>query len=122
MPEPMIIGDPELVSKAESDYWTTPEMFDAAREWPSFRTSEVGKCFFGMSPGWVRKYVGRGFQTDGEVFQTLLSRNGRDHIWRLYDIERWAHALAENRIISGQQLELTIGIVIAVARLHRFVK
>jgi len=42
-------------------------------------------------------------------------------MFRLWDIERLAHAFAVNRVITGRQLELTVLTIKTVARLHQFI-
>jgi hypothetical protein len=119
MPEPMIVADPALRTPPGSDYWTSPEMVDQHGA-PTFSVQEVGKAFFGRSPGWVRAQLRTQVEVDGEMFR-LERKPGGDRYFRLYDIERWAHGLAAAGRINGRHLELVIHVVRTNARLWSFI-
>lgn len=119
MPDPMIVADPSLRMPQGQEYWTTAEMIDA-RGRPTFSVGEVAKCFFGMSGSWVRQQLRIDYEIHGEVFEPLRSPAG-DRYFRLYDIERWAHALGDYGVIDGRHLELIIVAVKNTAQLYRFI-
>jgi hypothetical protein len=119
VPDPMIIADPSLRTPADREYWTSPEMYDPVKHSPAFVVSEVAKAFFGMSPGWVRHHLLQHYEVDGEPFELPRTPAGHRY-FRLWDIERWAHALAERRVIPGHHLELTVTAVKTTAQLHRY--
>lgn len=96
-------------------YWTTPEMNQ-----PTFTTQAVTKVFFGRSTVWLRKAFSQGRIGDLEIPRREHDpRNSRE--FRLYDIERLAHALAASHTIDGQRLERAVQIVRLVAQQHSYI-
>lgn len=82
-----------------------------ATQEPSMSASDVGKVFFARSPEWIQKHEReRSIVLDGvPVANRRTERNHR--IYSLYDVERMAHALAQNGIIDGQQLHQAMVVV-----------
>jgi len=122
VPQPLILAQVDLRTPDGQDFWTTPEMWDPVHHYPTFAVHEVAKCFFGMSPGWLRSHLRSTTSTllDEESVFPLRTTSGA-RMFRLWDIERLAHAFAVNRVITGRQLELTVMMVKTAARLHQFI-
>lgn len=122
MPEPMILATPDMLTPGGREFWTSPEMYDPKEHHPAFKISETARCFFGMSPGWLRKHARMGYEWDGQVWQPPRTP-ANDMFFRLYDIELFAHILATHpqHVLTGQQLQLTITIVKSVAQLNHFI-
>jgi hypothetical protein len=121
VPEPLILADPAIYMPEDRDFWTTPEMYDPVRRRPAFMVKETANVFFGMSPQWLRKHLRIGSTiVDGEDWQPERS-DSNYRLFRLYDIERIAHALAENRVITGQHLELVTIMVKTSAQMHHYI-
>jgi hypothetical protein len=120
MPEPMVLATPEMITPGDSEFWTSPDMYDSIRHHPAFRISETARAFYGMSPGWLRKHVKVGYEWDGQLWQPPRTATN-DMYFRLFDIELFAHILAEEHVISGQHLKLTVTIVKSVAQLNHFI-
>lgn len=119
MTTPYVLVDPGAHMPPGRLYWTSPEM-----DRPTFHTAEVARVFFGRSSKWMKRALSAQFSVsaeDGDV-RPVKGSNGY-YIWRLYDIERMAHALAANRLpgMTGQRLELVITVVHAVARMQGLV-
>lgn len=117
----MIISDTTLIPPGR-EYWTSPEMVkNVARGIrPTFSGDEVGKIFFGTSANWVRQYLREGYLVDGKPFEVGRTPGGHQ-AFTLYDVEVWAHALAREQVITGQQLEYAVRVVRDIARVHRFI-
>lgn len=122
MPQPLILTDPDLRIPGDRPYWTTPEMVDMTRGYgyPTWRSNEVGKMF-GMSQGWMRKHLAYAYPIDGEPFVPLRTP-GMHVYFRLWDIERWAHALAQHQVINGKRLEIVIALVKLFAQAHGYLR
>lgn len=117
MPEPLIISRPDLILPPGKDYFTTPAMYDPARHRPAFRPIEVAKIFFGMSRSWLDLHLDKGYQVEGRPFSLPRTPAGHQY-FRLYDIEVFAHLLAERRVIQAGRLERVITLVKTVAELY----
>lgn len=110
----MIIADPRGLLPEGRRYWTTP----TSRQ-PTYTTHIVARVFFGRSPAWLKKHLMlRDYteQDEGDVAPTK-GTNGYFE-WRLYDIERMAHALTATHHIDGARMELVITMVRTNAQLH----
>lgn len=118
----MILAVPNMLTPGDREFWTSPEMYDPIRHHPAFKISETARCFFGMSPGWLRKHVKQGYEWDGEVWQPPRTP-ANDMYFRLFDIELFAHILASTDppVITGWHLQLTMTIVKSVAQLNHFI-
>lgn len=71
---------------------------------PTYSISEVGKFFFAHPASWVRHLERTGkFSLDGQPIDITRTENGR-RVYTLPDVEKMAHALAQNGYLSGEQL------------------
>lgn len=122
MPEPLILADPDLRTPPDRPFWTTEEMVDDRRKWPLYSVAEVSKIFFGRSANWLRLHLRDGSNVSDELGVVDCPRSAAGaRQFRLYDIERLAHAFAHNGVVSAQELELTIIMVKAQAKIHHFI-
>lgn len=111
----------EQLSPPEGAFWTSPEMYDEHTGEPGFTINEVARLFFGKSRQWLRRNVWmRGLMLDGEP--VIIPREADNGFlrWRLYDIERTAHGLAQSGYLQIGQLERVIGIVKLVAQNYNY--
>ena len=116
-PHPVIYNDPAL-TPPHGEYWTTPDMIKSGR--PTFVPDYVAKVFFGMSASWIRQHLSNGYEIDGVRFEPSRSPGGL-RAFTLHDVERWAHLLARQKVITGQQLGQAVTVVRDIARVHRFI-
>jgi hypothetical protein len=100
---------------------------DKGRPVPSFGAQETSKIFFGRGPDWLRwryhpteNYPNGYFVLDNVILEPKRSDSGQ-RFYTLADIERMAHALAENDAIDGARLMSVISIALHVARLYGYV-
>lgn len=115
MTEPLVIADPALLSPPGQRFWTTPEMVDAKGR-PTFPIGVVAEVFFARSVHWARLMQTKGWMVlDDEPLDIPKTEAGAK-AFRLYDIERMAHALADNGAIDGQQLSRTVLLVKTVGQ------
>ena len=126
MPEPIVDSAGGQPQPAFSLH-TTPEMFDHDRFVPAYNQSEVARCFFGRSPSWLRKHqmlhhtlLPGESGGPGELVEPLRNPSTGRPAWRLYDIERLAHALAAHRVITGRELELAVTMVTTSAKIYSY--
>lgn len=120
MTEPLVIADPALLFPEGQQFWTTPEMVNGQGR-PVFTISVVAEVFFARSVHWARLMQRKGWMVlDGEPLEIPTTTAGAK-AFRLYDIERMAHALAENGGIDGQQLSRTVLLVKTVAQNYGFI-
>lgn len=102
---------------------------------PNFSVQEAAKTFFGKGPDWLRwRYRPANNYPDGYFVLTGLPQ-GPDHkpvrivltpkrnekgirYYTLADVERMAHALAQNQAIDGAILANILEIVLNVSRLY----
>lgn len=119
--EPMFIESPSAVTPHSGSFlWTTPEMYDPVRKRPAFTVQVVAEVFFGMSGPWLRKWQ-RQANTSPELGTVEpLRTQAKYHSYRLYDIERMAHAFASHQVIDGVHLERVVTMVRTVAQLHGY--
>lgn len=119
-PQPMIYSDPALCPPGR-EFWTTPQMVSGPRGRPTFGADEVAKVFFGTTGSWVRARLNEKHEFEvGVPFEPPRNPSGH-RMFRLYDVEVWAHVLAQARVITGRQLELAVAAVRDVARIHDFI-
>lgn len=86
---------------------------------PQFRVSEVARVFFARSSHWVRYCENENFFTlDGEVVATRRTPEGA-RTYNLLDIEKMAHALAQNDRIDGETLHRVLSIIRLVGEVHK---
>lgn len=110
MSEPLVIADPELLAPPGQRFWTTAEMVDKKGR-PTFTISEVSKFFFARTVYWARWAQHKGLLVlDGEPLEVPTTVAGAK-AFRLYDVERMAHALAANGAIDGQQFARSVILV-----------
>lgn len=109
------------VPETPDGLWTSPEMFDPQRGEPAFYSAEVARFFFGRSPVWLRHHLWRQHLVldawSVGIPRTVTADQRR---WRLYDIERAAHALAQGGFIKVEHLVRVIEIVKLVAQNYRY--
>ncbi len=135
-PQPMIVAHPDHV--ADRTFVTKEEWFpeetriDASGltkkvlPVPAYTVAEAAKMFFAKSPDWIRwlakktdKHPDGFFVLDG----VPLVEHRTDQNFRYYtlaDIERMAHALAQNGAIDGGTLTAVISLVKASCRLYGY--
>jgi hypothetical protein len=113
MPDPYVLVDPGAIEPPGRQYWTTPEMAP-----PLFATHVVATVFFARTVAWLKDHLNRGHSitAEGDV-RPQKALNGH-YAWRLYDIERFAHALAQQGLINGRRAELVVQLVRTTARLY----
>lgn len=115
--------DPGALPPRDRDMWTTPEMYDEDREWPSYSAQQVAQIFFGMTTGWMRKHImlRHHISMSGEdVVKPPRSKTSNANKWRLYDIEKMAYIFAERDIITPLKLAYVVRMVRLQAQIHGF--
>lgn len=119
--QPLILADPELLTPPDRRLWTTPKMVNEQRMWPTYSPHEVAKCFFGFSTAWLRKHLQarRNISDEFGVIEPPRKESGQ-MIFRLYDVERLAHAFAEHGVIDAARLGFVVRLVKTHAQMHRF--
>ncbi len=142
--EPLLVTNPEL-SREETirppdnrRFWLYDEDFlvdDRGLHKPRFTVQEVSKVFFGKGPDWLRwrsranadpRHPDGYFVLDGKPLEIkrMPAREGRQNepitarYYTLADIERMAHALAQQGAIDGGQLGNIVLMVKACARIY----
>jgi hypothetical protein len=95
---------------------------------PAYTVQETAKVFFGRGPDWLRwryrpanNYPEGYFVLGGTILEPKRTKKGNRY-YTLADIERMAHALAQNHAIDGEQLSVIIQLVLLQARVHRVIK
>lgn len=95
---------------------------------PAYTVQETSKFFFGRGSDWLRwryrpatDYPDGYFVLKGVILEPKRTETGNRY-YTLADIERMAHALAENDAIDGEQLSVIIQLVLLQARVHRVIK
>lgn len=87
---------------------------------PVFSVGEVGRFFFARTSHWMRWVEREGkLVLDGEVVAQSRSDAG-SRVYTLSDVEEAAHALAQNKAITGSQLRLVLALVAIQAELHGY--
>lgn len=96
---------------------------------PFFGAQETAKLFFGKSADWLRwryhpsndgLYPHGYFVLNDVILEPKRSTTGQRY-YTLADIERMAHALAQNDAIDGKRVTAIVSIVLWVARLYEVV-
>lgn len=90
---------------------------------PVFTISEMARFFFARSNHWVRwlEQKGKMVAADAEGNPRKVGQRRTESGARVYtlgDVEEVAHALAQQRVISGLQLQHTLTIVLAQAQMY----
>lgn len=89
---------------------------------PNFSVQETAKVFFGKKGDWLRwRERTGGFTIDGKSVLPRRSEKGNRR-YTLADIERMAHALAQNEAIDGWTLTTVIMLIKWQARLHKVIE
>lgn len=94
---------------------------------PAYTVQEASKVFFGRGPDWLRwryrpaREYPHGYFVLGDVILEPKRTATGNRYYTLADIERMAHALAENNAIDGEQLSVIIQLVLLQARVHRII-
>lgn len=111
-------------------YWLEESMLRHGRQnqvVPTFTIASASEVFFGRSPDWLRGICQKAekgedvLMLDEKVFTPPRADNG-SRTFSLVDIERLAHALAENRKIDGDRFNATINIILLVAYQHAILR
>lgn len=75
---------------------------------PVFSIGELAKVFLNRSPHWIRWAAREGkFDLDGIAGDNKRNENNARR-YDLADVEKIAHALASNNMLSGSQLRLVL--------------
>lgn len=127
-PEPLVVASPDLISPPDRRFWT-----DETMDHPRYSVSEVAKFFFAKGPDWLRwrenpqpppgktreemEYPDGWFILDGEKLEPKRTDAGARY-YRLWDVERMAHALAQNEAIDGSVLQRVIRLIKTEAELY----
>lgn len=115
---------PELSPPDGRLLWTSPEMIDSFGR-PTFRTKQVAWFFFARGHMWLYKNLlvpPHQVLDHPEVGTLAVPRQANSYrVWRLYDVELYAHILASHRRIQGWQLVHTITLVKTSAQLWGFI-
>lgn len=123
MPEPMVLVDAAVRTPPDRPFWTTEDMWDPDRWWPTWSNSTAAMTFFGFSKHTLIRHLGNGnncSELTGAVEPPRRPGGVAPWAWRLYDIERMAHALAANHAINGSKLARAVLIVKTCAELHGY--
>lgn len=134
--EPLLLTNNEQIRPPDgSRFWLSDDMFlldDKGLPRPRFSVQEVSKCFFGKGSDWLRwrsrpdpkgKHPDGFFVLDGKPLDVkrLPGKNkGEENTARYYtlaDVEKMAHALAQQGAIDGGQLANIILMVKVCARI-----
>jgi hypothetical protein len=140
MPEPVIhdsgsVGDilgvkPKLDPETGLLFYLWDDMFNQdenGKPKPTFGAQETARMFFAKGADWLRwryrpapGYPDGYFVLNGVILEPKRSEPGQRY-YTLADIERMAHALAQNHAIDGERVETIISIALWVARLYEVV-
>ena len=121
-PEPIVIAEPEAITAPGRRFWLDNSMFPVSARinksgdeetvlpMPAFSVKEVAMIFFGRGADWLRwcekptpDRPAGAFVLDGEVLEASRTDAGFRY-YTLADVERMAHALAQNGTIDGEKL------------------
>jgi hypothetical protein len=131
----VILADPDIMEPPDGEFFFYDEQFPKDRKdvyeegdkkgrpIPNYSINEVAKFFFGRNAQWMRwryssdarvspitgkpnvpKHPDGYFVLDGKPLLPKVSPSGQRY-YTLADVERMAHALAQNRVISGLELQ-----------------
>lgn len=101
----------------ESGYFTTELMVP-----PCFTSAEVAKIFFAVQQPWLSKMLRKVHVLDGELIRFNVARrlsNG-SLAWRLWDIERFAQAAAQDGYIGTEALLRALVMVRTIAEAYDY--
>lgn len=119
--------EPRLDPETGIEFFLWDNMFQQDAEGiplPHYTVQETSKVFFARGSDWLRwryrpatHYPKGYFVLNGVILEPKRTESGNRY-YTLADIERMAHALAENSAINGEQLSIIVQIVLYQARLH----
>ena len=117
MPRPMVMERPDLRLPEGQDFFT-----DATMVRPTFSRQETAKFFFARSTRWLIKQMIDGNLTlDGKRLVIPQVGPQKHYKFRLYDVERTAHALFECGILKLSDFESALLLVKIVAQKNRLI-
>lgn len=103
--------------------FTTEDMYDETSREPIFTSTQAASFFFGKNTRWLLNVTeGVGLHFDGTPIQVRWHPDGEYREYRLYDIERIAHALAGQGRIGLVQLLRTVDLVRLVAQNYGYLE
>lgn len=144
--EPMLVTPTAVVqddlNPPDQDFWVYDDMCETDKVGvavPNFSVQDTAKFFFARSADWLR-WRGRPvhphkkgaacnerchpygyFVLDGEPI-TIKRTEAGARVYTLADVERMAHALAQNGALDGNTLTNVIMLVKWVARLYKVIE
>lgn len=141
--EPMVVVDREMLIPQGQRFLLEERMFrtdSKGRPIPSLKVSEVSKIFFGQSDDWLRwrmrsdttfeidPETGKEIEVEGNWPHGFFVLDGKPLVFRrtpsnaryfsLADVERMAHALAQQGAISGGKMSHVLTMVKACAEMY----
>lgn len=128
-PEPLIVAEPEMLVQPGRRFLLDDGMFATDRKGlltPHFSVQDVAKFFFGNGPDWLRWRMradnerGRPdgyFLLNGKPLEFKRTEAGARY-FTLADVEKMAHALAQEGGIDGLQLNYIVTLVKTCAKVH----
>lgn len=127
--EALVVTPSQVLSDSlnpeDGNYWLSDEMFSLDKDglpFPNFSVQEVAKNFFGKTPDWLRWRERKGsFKLNGEDILPRRSEEGNRR-YTLADVERMAHALADNGAIDGMDLTIVIMLIKWMGRLYKVIE
>lgn len=123
MPQPLVLVDAAVRTPPDRPFWTTPDMWEPERWWPTWTNAYAAQTFFGFSKHTLIRHLKEGNHVSantGEVSPPRRSGGVEPYAWRLYDIELMAHALLANGKISAGTASRAILMVKTCAELHHY--
>jgi len=149
VPDPIVIAEPDLLHPPDGRFWLHDEQFGRdhkdlhvkkdrkGRVAPNYSVQETAKFFFGRSSDWLRwryesdevrdeegnvtrpaRHPHGFFVLDGKPLVPKKAPSGYRY-YTLPDIERMAHALAQNGVIDGTELSMVIQLVKLTAQIWK---
>jgi hypothetical protein len=122
--------EPKQDPESGLSFYLWDDMFptnETGRPKPSFGAQEAAKIFFGKGADWLRwRYRPATEHPDGyfvlgdKILEPKRTESGQRY-YTLADIERMAHALAQNDAIDGRQVMSTIAVALFIARVYAIV-
>ena len=134
--EPMLVTPSAVISDdlnpPDRDYWVYDDMCAKDKSGtpvPNYSVQDAAKVFFARSADWLRwrgrpnmpKHPDGYFVLDGVKIEEKRTEAGA-RVYTLADVERMAHALAQNEALDGRALTNVIMIVKWQARLYEVIE
>lgn len=119
--------EPKKDPKSGLWFYLWDDMFpttETGRPKPFFQAQDTAKIFFGKGADWLRwRYhpaIGHpnGYFVLGDTILEPKRTESGQRYYTLADVERMAHALAQNDAIDGGQVMTTISIALNIARVY----